>query len=61
MKTEKLMNELDTAYVYAVDNCDTATPEGMEQYRLMNQCIEQYRREMCNSTLKEVHAKPINQ
>lgn len=29
---KKPMDELDSAYCFAVDNCDTTTPEWMEQY-----------------------------
>lgn len=54
-----MLAEIEQWYVYANDVCDTATIEGMEQYRLMQQCIEQYRREMCKSVFKEHHCKPI--
>lgn len=54
-----LIDEIDKGYKFANEVSDTTTPEWMEQYRLMNQCIEQYRREMCKSIFKENHCKPI--
>jgi hypothetical protein len=59
MDVQELLDEIDKWYSYANEVSDTTTIEGMEQYRLMQQCIEQYRREMCKGIFKERHAKPI--
>ena len=53
------MDEIDSGYKFANDTCDTTTPEWLEQYRLMNQCIEQYRREMCKNFFKKIGSRPV--
>jgi len=57
---ERLLDEMDEAYCFAYENSDTTTPEGLEQYRLMNQCIEQYRREYCGKLLKTLNKKTVS-
>ena len=54
-----LIDELDEAYAFAYDNCDTSDKDGMEQYRLMQQCIEQYRRETCTKLMKSLNKKTV--
>lgn len=52
---KKLIDELDTAYTFAIDNCDTTTEEWLKKYKLMNNCIEQYRREYCSKLIKNLN------
>ena len=60
MKSEQLINEIDEAYCFAIDNSETQTPEWLEQYRLMQQCIEQYRRECYLKLFKNLNKKTIS-
>ena len=55
----KLMDELDDGYRFSNESVDTTTKEGMKQYQVMANCIEQYRREMMQSLFIKHHIEPI--
>ena len=53
------MDELDDGYRFSNDSVDTTTKEGMKQYQVMANCIEQYRREMMQLFFIKNHIDPI--
>lgn len=54
------MDELDEWYKFAYNNVDTTTQEWMQKYKIMANCIEQYRREMCQIFFIKNHIEPIS-
>ena len=60
IKMIKLINEIEEAYVFTKEHCwDTTTPEWLQLYKVMTNCIEQYRREMVQAIFMKHHKEPI--
>lgn len=46
-------------HAYANTLCDTTTPEWMELFRIMSQCVEQNRRKLFNRLFKDMRHTPV--